>query len=141
NHGGFFNPTLGTHLHRGMNPGDSSSQSQSASSDGPTSVTFGYLYKEGQVTFTQIDPAPLGSLPPGYSALHTFGHKIDTDAVFSEQDIVSFSVPPVTDQAQFSNLRIFPAEQDPLDPYAVDWADGPFSSPYPLMPDCAYHTL
>jgi hypothetical protein len=141
NHGAFFNPHLGANVQRGPSPNLVGGESQTTSADGPTSVTFGYLYQEGTITFAQVDSATLPPLPVGYVPLNNVGHNITTDVTFSGENVVSFSAPSVTSQTTFENLGILHAERDPFDPEGTVWVDRTILSPDPLAPNFAAHTI
>lgn len=99
--------------------------------DGPVSVDFGTVYETGTTTFSPYDLAPLPSLPPGFAPLNNAGHLINTTAVIAGPHVVNFKAESITDQTDFSNLRIFHAEPDPFDPEKPIWTDATILSPAP----------
>ncbi|HEX7957685.1 MAG TPA: Ig-like domain-containing protein [Pyrinomonadaceae bacterium] len=83
--------------------------------DGPVSVTYGQLFKEGKTEFDDIDPATIGPLPKGYEAFGKSAYKIKTEAVAVGPHAVEFSFPSVADRAAFESLRVLHAEWDKVD--------------------------
>ena len=113
----------------------------SLSQDGPVNVTFAELYQSGSTGFTDIDPSTVAALPPGYTALNNAGYDIQTDAVVSGPHSVAFSVASVSVPSAFDNLRVFHAEEDPLDPENMIWVDRTILSPDTPAPDFANSTI
>jgi uncharacterized repeat protein (TIGR01451 family) len=111
----------------------SSANSTESSSiqDGPVSVDFGALYETGVTTFASYDLSTMPSLPPGFAPLNNNGYRIDTTAVVGGPHVVHFKAESITDQTDFSNLRIFYAEADPFDPEQPMWTDATILSPPP----------
>jgi Bacterial Ig domain/Domain of unknown function DUF11 len=93
-----------------------------AKEDGPVSVTFGQLFKEGKTDFDDLDPATVAPLPKGYEPFGKGGYKIDTEAVAVGAHVVEFAFPSVKDRATFESLRILHAEWDKVDEKAF-WVD------------------
>lgn len=125
-------------------PSESSSSSLNSSIavvDGITSITATQVFASGSTTIAPFDASLAGPLPVGYSQYSTVSFDMTTTAESSGPDTVTFSVPSVTDQTVFDNLRIFHLEQDPYDPDAVMWVDRTILAPDPLAPDFASKTI
>ena len=151
-YGGFFNPSLpSTHLYDGLaNPlrlvqgGSTASRAQSlteTTQDGLTSITATRIYVEGPTAIASFDPTVAGPLPSGYSPYNNLSYDIKTEAEASGPYTLTFSVPSVSDQTIFDNLRVFHLEQDPYDPAQVIWVDRTVLAPDPQAPDFANKTL
>jgi uncharacterized repeat protein (TIGR01451 family) len=146
-HGGFFNPTsIIKQLYGDLGfaaPGKRRSLSPlSSGEDGITAIVATNIFVPGFTTLNPFDPtleAPL--LPPGYSQYGTLGYDVTTDAESSGPYTLSFSVPSVTDQNVFDQLKVFHLEQDPYDPDAVIWVDRTVLPPDPQAPDFASKTV
>lgn len=135
----FFNPEYGT-------PGPQQVSAdigiqQGEAQDGPTDVTFGHLFVPGELEISRTDPSPIGPLPAGYATYNNVAYLVDTTAVVSGPHEVTFSLPGVTNQAAFGNLRVLHAEQDPFDPTKAVWVDQTVLAPDPKAPDFATRTI
>lgn len=86
-----------------------------AAKDGPVSVTYHQLFKEGKITFDDLDPAKVAPLPKGYAAYNNAGYKIVTEAIAVGPHVVEFNFHSVADRAVFDSLRILHAEWDKVD--------------------------
>ena len=129
-----------------VQPGQAAGASGGASSsasveDGPKSLTYEFGYREGTTTSTPFDPNIVGPLPQGYAHFNNVGYEIKTEAVGSGNLVVTFTVPSVTSQAAFNNLRILQAEHDPFNPKGAIWADHTILAPDPQAPDFATRTI
>jgi hypothetical protein len=100
----------------------SASPTTPATKDGPVSVTFAQLFKEGKTDFDDLDPTTIAPLPKGYEPFGKGGYKIDTEAVAVGAHVVEFAFPSVKDRAVFDSLRILHAEWDKVDEKAF-WVD------------------
>jgi uncharacterized repeat protein (TIGR01451 family) len=147
-HGAWFSPDkplLHRLLQRFIKPNGSTNSAQSTSTstsaDGPTEVVYGHLYEDGPSYFSEIDPSAVGPLPQGYTPLNNTAYEVFTDANVSGPHVVYFSVPSVTDQTTFNNLRVFHGEPDPFDPDRAIWVDRTILAPDPDAPDFAAHVI
>ncbi|HMG72788.1 MAG TPA: Ig-like domain-containing protein [Pyrinomonadaceae bacterium] len=109
--------------------------------DGPTSVTFGSVYQSGDTTFDSYNLNTLPPAPPGYAALNNAAYLVKTTAIVSGPNVVTFSVPSVSNQSDFNNLRIFHAEVDPFDPDKAIWVDATILAPDSPAADFSTKTL
>lgn len=91
--------------------------------DGPTSVSYGDVYKRGELRIETFNLSELPPLPPGYVALNETAYKITTSASVSGPHVVHFKAPSVRNEGDFKKLRIFHVETDPYDPDAPVWRD------------------
>ena len=130
-HGGFFNPTLPSNQ----------LYSNSTSQDRISNVTASGVYGTGSTNVAPFDATRAGSLPGGYTQYATLSYDVTTTAKSSGPNTVTFSLPSVTDQTVFNNLRVFHVEQDPYDPNAVVWVDRTVLSPDPQAPDFTSKTI
>ena len=149
-YGGFFNPTLPSQqLYGGLGGmaprsnglvafGDYASV---AATDDITSITATQIFASGNTTISAFNASLGGPLPAGYSQYSTLSFDVTTTAESSGPDTVTFSVPSVTDQTVFDNLRVFHLEQDPYDPDGVKWVDRTVLAPDPQAPDFANKTI
>ena len=149
-YGGFFNPTVPSQqLYGGLGGmaprsnglvafGDYASV---AATDDITSITATQIFASGNTTISAFNASLGGPLPAGYSQYSTLSFDVTTTAESSGPDTVTFSVPSVTDQTVFDNLRIFHLEQDPYDPDGVKWVDRTVLAPDPQAPDFANKTI
>jgi uncharacterized repeat protein (TIGR01451 family) len=112
-----------------------------SSSEGLTSIVAANVIADGATTVNSFDPTILAPLPNGYTLYNNLSYDVQTAAEVSGTDVVSFSVPSVTDQAIFNNLRIFHAEQDQFEPSKVLWVDRTILAPDPQAPDFASKTI
>jgi uncharacterized repeat protein (TIGR01451 family) len=117
------------------------SEDSSATTDGITSVTATQIFASGSTTIAAFDANLGGPLPAGYSQYNSLSFDVNSTAESSGPDTITFSVPSVTDQAVFDNLRIFHLEQDPYDPDGVTWVDRTVLSPDPQAPDFTNKTI
>jgi len=145
-HGGFFNPALSDNHLNGessfASPRTVRSQSVLSNEDGITAIVATEIFVSGSTTLAPIDTTlavPL--LPPGYSQYGTLGYDVTTDAESSGPYTLSFSVPSVTDQNVFDQLKVFHLEQDPYDPDQAIWVDRTVLPPDPQAPDFASKTV
>jgi len=130
-HGGFFNPTIPS----------KQLYSNAPTQDGISGIVASQIYAAGSTGIAPFDATVAGPLPVGYTQYGTLSYDITTTAEESGPNTITFSVPSVTDQNVFSNLRIFHVEQDPYDPSAVVWVDRTVLSPDPQAPDFASKTI
>lgn len=91
--------------------------------DGPTSITYGHLFKDGKTSYKEIDPHIIGPLPPGYTAYNGVSYDIRTTGVASGPHIVTFHMPSVTDRATFNSLRVLHSEPDVYDDRQAVWVE------------------
>ena len=106
-----------------------------------SSVEVANLYEDGETTVSPLDPSILGPLPDGYTTYNNLSFDIETEAETSGPDLVTFTVPSVTDPTVFLNLRVFHAEQDPFEPDSVIWVDRTVLPPDPQAPDFTTSTI
>jgi hypothetical protein len=102
--------------------------------DGPTNITFGHLYKDGKVGFSEVDPAKVASMPRGYVSYRNKGFKVETDAVVSGPNVIDFVVPSVSDRTVFGNLRVLCTAWDKVDEKPF-WMDCTIDAPDTRAPD------
>lgn len=102
--------------------------------DGPTNITFGYLYKDGKVGFSDVDPAKVAPMPRGYVSYRNEGFKVETDALVSGPNVIDFAVPSVSDRAVFGNLRVLCTVWDKVDEKPF-WMDCTIDPPDPHARD------
>lgn len=144
--GSFFNPAFQGHsaeITHDMGGGGAASAAKSADSvsvnlltqDAPESIAYGDFYADGPATFSVIEPAAIGILPPGYTIYEDDVFDVKTDAVVSGSHVVTFSVPSVTTQAAFDNLRILHVEPDSLNPTRPSLVDRTILTPEVPSPD------
>ncbi len=93
------------------------------SKDGPTSITYGNLFKDGTTSVKDIDPDIVGPLPKEYRAYSKGSYDIRTTVVASGPHIVTFYLPSVADQKTFNSLRILHSEPDDYDRSRAVWVD------------------
>ena len=91
--------------------------------DGPVSVVYGNLFREGEIRIEPFDLKELPPLPAGYAALSDKAFRITTTAIVSGPHIIRFAVPSVTEEDAFKKLRIFQVDKDPFDPDGHVWND------------------
>ena len=74
------------------------------------SATFSSVSAAGFTSFVALDPANLGLLPDGYAFPHApvspLAFEISTTAGYTGPVSVTFTIPSVTDSAEFSALRV-----------------------------------
>jgi hypothetical protein len=102
--------------------------------DGPTNITFGHLYKDGKVAFSDVDPAKVAPMPRGYVSYRNKGFKVETEAVVSGPHVIDFAVPTVSDRAVFGNLRVLCIAWDKVDEKPF-WIDCTIDAPDPRARD------
>lgn len=98
--------------------------------DGPTNITFGHLYKEGKVSFSDVDPIKVAPMPRGYVSFKNKGFKVETDAVVSGPNVIDFVVPSISDRALFGHLRVLCVAWDKVDKKPF-WTDCTIDAPDP----------
>ena len=151
-HGGFFNPTLVSKRLYGSSgsgltkEGDTESLSSTSpvnlsGGDELTSIDAGQIYEEGTTDVVPFDATLGGALPAGYSLYTNLSYNVNSEAEASAPYTVTFSVPSVSDQTVFNNLRVFHLEQDPYDPDEVIWTDRTVLAPDPLAPNFPNRTI
>ena len=113
----------------------------SVTEDQPESVKFDNVYEDGATTFTTVDPNTLGPLPAGYALYSDDAYDISTAAVVSGSHVVTFSIPSITDQTLFGNLRVLQIEPDSFDPSIGRLVDRTILSPATPAPDFANHRI
>lgn len=91
--------------------------------DGPVSVTYGDVYKKGELKIEPYDLTTLPPLPAGYVSLNNRAYMITTTAMVSGPHVIRFSAASVSEEAAFRDLRIFHAEPDTFDPDSPMWVD------------------
>jgi len=126
-HGAFFSSAVPTKQFYGSG----------SSSEGLTSIVAANFIADGATTVNSFDPTILGPLPAGYTLYNNLSYGVQTTAEVSGPHVVSFSVPSVSDQTVFNNMRIFHAEQDQFEPSKVTWVDRTILAPDPQAPDFA----
>jgi len=110
-------------------------------SEGITSIIAGNVYSNETTTITEVEPSLLGPLPAGYTTYNNLSFDVQTEAEISGPHTVTFSVPSVTDQNTFNNLRIFHAEQDPFEPTKAIWVDRTILPPDTQSPNFNNKTI
>lgn len=93
-HNGFFNPAFGNVTHHA----------------GAVDVTFQNVFMTGQTTADPIDPASVGTLPPGYIAYNNLAYNVATDAIVSGPYRFAVNIPRPNDPTLIPNLRILHSE-------------------------------
>jgi hypothetical protein len=90
--------------------------------DGPINITFGHLYKDGKVGFSDVDTAKIAPMPRGYVSYRNKGFKVETDAIVSGPNVIDFVVPSISDRVVFGNLRVLCTAWDKVDekPFWID---------------------
>ena len=91
--------------------------------DGPISVTYGNVYKRGEVKINAYDLSKLPPLPSGYEALGGEAYEVTTTAIVSGPHVVQFRATSIQDESTFKKLRVFHAEPDTFDPENLVWKD------------------
>ena len=77
--------------------------------NGPVSVTYGDVYKRGELKIEPRDLTTLPPLPVGYAALNNKGYLITTTATVSGPHVGHFNAAFLSDEDAFKGLRIFHA--------------------------------
>jgi len=119
----------------------SNSNDPQTTQDGPVSVDFGTVYETGSTIFGPYDLSTMPPLPPGFAPLNNAAYLIGTTASVAGPHVFHFKAESITDQTDFSNLRIFYAEPDPFDPARPRWTDATILSPNSPAPDFSTKTL
>lgn len=101
----------------------SRTQSDLKQIDGPVSVTYGDVYKKGEVKINLYDLSKLPSLPAGYEVLRGEAYEVTTTAIVSGPHVVHFRAGSINDENTFKKLRVFHAERDTFDPENLVWKD------------------
>src|SRR5690348_12231964 len=83
-----------------------------AEKDEPTNITFGHMFKEGEVNFSDVDAVKVAPMPPGYASYRNEGFKVKITAVVSGPNVADFAVRSVSDPAVFGNLRVLCSDWD-----------------------------
>ncbi len=105
------------------------------SSTGDASVSFSQVTTTGTTTFTPITPSSAGTPPQGYTILNNApAYDITTTASYTPPVTVCFRVSSISDQAQFSRVRILHGEGGQL-------VDRTILSPDTPAPDFATRTV
>lgn len=94
--------------------------------DGPVSIKYGALFKEGSVEYDPVDIRALTQLPPlptGYTIFNNLAYRVVTKAVVSGPNAVVFRISSANNQTDFNHLRILHLEYDELSSTKSSWAD------------------
>ena len=91
--------------------------------DGPTSVTYGDIFKRGELKIESYDLSSMPPLPAGYEALNNKAYLLTTSGSVSGPHVVHFSAASIRDEETFRKIRIFHAEPDTFDPENPVWVD------------------
>lgn len=153
NHGHFYNPALpGRQLY---NASTSSTSTQSAKDenlssaetalapgeDGVSSIVSSEIFVAGTTSITSFTSSLGGSLPVGYTQYSGLSYDVTSTAKTAGPHTITFSIPTVTDQNTFNNLRVFHLEQDAYSPNEIRWVDRTVLSPDPEAPDFVNKTI
>lgn len=114
---------------------------KSAPQDGPVSVTYGSIYREGALKIVRYELSSLPKLPDGYVAFNGTAYLITTTAVIGPSHVVHFKVMSAVDEETFRSLRIFHAEPDTFDPDNPMWVDRTIRSPENPAPNFSDKTI
>jgi uncharacterized repeat protein (TIGR01451 family) len=108
---------------------------QNPAQDGPSNITLGQVFKDGESSVKDVNPSLAPTLPANYVLYGSKMFSIGTSASFSGPNVLEFSVPSTSDKSLFSTLRILHLEPDELDPSKGVWRDRTIYSPDPKGPD------
>lgn len=92
--------------------------------DGPVGVEGANIFKEGKLTFEEIDPAKVAPLPKGWAALNNTAYRVSfgEGVMRGPNMLVRFSVASASDRKLFESLFVLQAVWDRFDERYV-WAD------------------
>ncbi|HEX7771672.1 MAG TPA: Ig-like domain-containing protein, partial [Pyrinomonadaceae bacterium] len=113
----------------------------SNSPDGPTSIQFARVFKEGTNSFELMAAQQLPPLPAGYSLLSNTGFRVTTSTYGLGPFLIKFLANSMTGASTFANLRIFHLDIDPFDPDKRVWVDRTVLSPDSPSPDFTSRTI
>jgi hypothetical protein len=93
--------------------------------DGPVSIIFINLFKEGSISYSPVNLNALEKIPPlptGHMLFNNLAFRVETKAVWTGANVV-FHLPTVNNRSDFDNLRILHLEYDELSPGLASWVD------------------
>lgn len=93
--------------------------------DGPVSITFTNLFKEGDISYSPINLSSLEKIPPlptGFMLFNNMAFRVETKAVWTGAHVF-FHLPSINNQKDFDSLRILHLEFDELSPSMASWID------------------
>ncbi len=94
--------------------------------DGPLSISYSEIFKEGSTSWSSISFVSKKSvlpLPPGYESINGLAYVLESKASFAGFNITSFQVPSIRDQETFAKLAVLHLEFDELSPQERAWMD------------------
>ena len=94
-----------------------------ADGEGLTSYKISDLFQRGVTTVKPYELKPDAKLPTGYTLFNNLAYVVESDAVFSGENLVAFHIPSATNAESFNQLRILCAIRDPAQPDEPSWID------------------